>query len=566
MLILGIFAYQHDASACLIENGKLISFIEEERLNRERHSAAFPELSIKYLLKQHNKTLNDINYVTICWKPGLEIISNFVNVIKNFPKSLNLIKVGATQNEISLVSRLKKQFNLKEQFKKSGFKLNKKTKIIEIEHHIGHAASAFLVSEFEESAIITWDGRGENTSVLLSKGSGNQITKLKEIKIPESLGIFYSAMTTYVGFKLFDEGKTMGLSAFGTDKYLKDFDDIIYKYENSFKINQKYFTYMTHGRNKYLSDLFVNKFGPPRKYNEKITQHYMDIAYAAQKKLEEIGIHLVKYLKKICPSENLCITGGVALNCIMNQKIYETNLFKNIFIQPIASDSGTSIGGAYYLYNSILDYKRNYEFKNIYLGPSYSETEIEEYLTNKKLKYSKSENLFLETAKILSEGKIIGWFQDKMEGGPRALGNRSILADPRNENIKEKLNIIVKKRESYRPFAPAILNEDKKSFFKMNYDSDYMILSADVLDDKKKMIPAVTHVDGTARVQTVKKDLNYKFWSLINEFKNLTGIPILLNTSFNENEPIVCHPKEAIECFLRTDLDILILQNFIVKK
>ncbi len=566
MLILGIFAYQHDASACLIENGKLISFIEEERLNRERHSAAFPELSIKYLLKQHNKTLDDINYVTICWKPGLEIISNFVNVIKNFPKSLNLIKAGATQNEISLVSRLKKQFNLKEQFKKSGFKLNKKTKIIEIEHHIGHAASAFLVSEFEESAIITWDGRGENTSVLLSKGSGNKITKLKEIKIPESLGIFYSAMTTYVGFKLFDEGKTMGLSAFGTDKYLKDFDDIIYKYENSFKINQKYFAYMTHGRNKYLSDLFVNKFGPPRKYNEKITQHYMDIAYAAQKKLEEIGIHLVKYLKKICPSENLCITGGVALNCIMNQKIYETNLFKNIFIQPIASDSGTSIGGAYYLYNSILDYKRNYEFKNIYLGPSYSETEIEEYLTNKKLNYSKSKNIFTETAKILSEGKIIGWFQDKMEGGPRALGNRSILADPRNENIKEKLNIIVKKRESYRPFAPAILNEDKKSFFKMNYDSDYMILSADVLDDKKKLIPAVTHVDGTARVQTVKKDLNYKFWSLINEFKNLTGLPILLNTSFNENEPIVCHPKEAIECFLRTDLDILILQNFIVKK
>tara|TARA_B100000886_G_scaffold333338_1_gene287231 strand:- start:59020 stop:60720 length:1701 start_codon:yes stop_codon:yes gene_type:complete len=566
MLILGIFAYQHDASACLVENGKLISFIEEERLNRERHSAAFPELSIKYLLKQHNKTLDDINYVTICWKPGQEIISNFVNVIKNFPKSLNLIKAGATQNEISLLSRLKKQFNLKVQFKKSGFKLNKKTKIIEIEHHIGHAASAFLISEFEESAIITWDGRGENTSVLLSKGSGNQITKLKEIKIPESLGIFYSAMTTYVGFKLFDEGKTMGLSAFGTDKYLKDFDDIIYKYENSFKINQKYFSYMTHGRNKYLSDLFVNKFGPPRKYNEKITQHYMDIAYAAQKKLEEIGVHMVKYLKKICPSENLCITGGVALNCIMNQKIYETNLFKNIFIQPIASDAGTSIGGAYYLYNSMLDYKRNYEFKNIYLGPSYSETEIKEYLTNKKLKYSKSENLFLETAKILSEGKIIGWFQDKMEGGPRALGNRSILADPRNENIKEKLNVIVKKRESYRPFAPAVLNEYKKSFFKMNYDSDYMILSADVLDDKKKLIPAVTHIDGTARVQTVKKDLNYKFWSLINEFKNLTGLPILLNTSFNESEPIVCHPKEAIECFLRTDLDILILQNFIVRK
>ena len=362
MLILGIFAYQHDASACLVENGKLISFIEEERLNRERHSAAFPELSIKFLLKHHNKTLDDINYVTICWKPGLEIISNFVNIIKNFPKSLNLIKAGAAQNEISLVSRLKKQFNLKDQFKKSGFKLNKKTKIIEIEHHIGHAASAFLVSEFEESAIITWDGRGENTSVLLSKGSGNQIIKLKEIKIPESLGIFYSAITTYVGFKLFDEGKTMGLSAFGTDKYLKDFDDIIYKHEDSFKINQNYFSYMTHGRNKYLSELFLNKFGPPRKFDQKITQHYMDIAYAAQKKLEEIGIHLVKNLKKICPSENLCITGGVALNCIMNQKIYETNLFKKFLTTNYLMLE--QYWGAYYLYNSMLDYKRN-EFKNI---------------------------------------------------------------------------------------------------------------------------------------------------------------------------------------------------------
>jgi len=566
MLILGIFAYQHDASACLIENGKLLSFIEEERLNREKHSAAFPELSIKYLLERHDKNFDDIDYITISWKPGLEIISNFINVVKNFPKSLNLIKAGATQNEISLISRLKKQLNLKEQFKKLGFRLNDKTKIVEIEHHIGHAASAFLISKFDESAIITWDGRGENTSVLLSKGVGNQIKKLKEIKIPESLGIFYSAITTYVGFKLFDEGKTMGLSAFGTDKYLKDFDDIIYKDKNSFKINQKYFSYMTHGRNKYLSNLFIKKFGPPRNANEKISKHYMDIAYAAQKKLEEIGIHLVKYLKSICPSENLCITGGVALNCIMNQKIFETNLFKNIFIQPIASDSGTSIGGAYYLYNSILNYKRNYQFKDIYLGPSYSESEIEKYIISMKLKYSKSENIFLETAKILSEGKIIGWFQDKMEGGPRALGNRSILADPRNEDIKEKLNIIVKKRESYRPFAPAVLNEDKNTFFKMNYDSDYMILSADVVNDKKKLIPAVTHVDGTARVQTVKKDLNYKFWSLINEFKNLTGMPILLNTSFNENEPIVCHPKEAIECFLRTDLDFLILQNFIVKK
>jgi len=284
MLILGIFAYQHDASACLVEDGQLLSFVEEERLNREKHSSAFPELSIKYLLENHNKKIEEVDYITISWKPRLEILNNFYNVLKNFPKSLNLIKAGATQNEISLISRLKKQLYLKNEFKKFGFDLNSKTKIIEIEHHLGHAASVFLVSKFEDAAIITWDGRGESTSVLLSKGIRNKIIKLKEIKIPNSIGIFYSAITKYVGFNLFDEGKTMGLSAYGTDKYLKDFEDIIYVEKNSFRINQKYFSYMTHGRNKFVSDNFIKKFGEPRKHNEKITQHYMDIAYAAQKK------------------------------------------------------------------------------------------------------------------------------------------------------------------------------------------------------------------------------------------------------------------------------------------
>ena len=566
MLILGIFAYQHDASACLVEDGQLLSFVEEERLNREKHSSAFPELSIKYLLENHNKKIEEVDYITISWKPRLEILNNFYNVLKNFPKSLNLIKAGATQNEISLISRLKKQLYLKNEFKKFGFDLDSKTKIIEIEHHLGHAASVFLVSKFEDAAIITWDGRGESTSVLLSKGIRNKIIKLKEIKIPNSIGIFYSAITKYVGFNLFDEGKTMGLSAYGTDKYLKDFEDIIYVEKNSFRINQKYFSYMTHGRNKFVSDNFIKKFGEPRKHNEKITQHYMDIAYAAQKKIEEVGLHLVRYIKKLCPSDNLCITGGVALNCIMNQKIVESQLFKNIFVQPIASDAGTSIGGAYYLYNSILNNDRNYIFKDIYLGPSFNESEIEEILKKMKCKYSKSDNIYKDTAKLLANGKIIGWFQDKMEGGPRALGNRSILADPRSENIKDKLNLIVKKRESYRPFAPAVLDEKKKEYFKMNYSSDYMILSADVIDEKQRIIPAVTHVDGTARVQTVKKEINLKFWNLISEFEKITSVPVILNTSFNENEPIVCHPKEAIECFQRTKLDFLVLQNFILEK
>lgn len=566
MLILGIFAYQHDASACLVENGQLLSLVEEERLNREKHSAAFPELSIKYLLKKYNKTINEIDYITISWKPRLEILSNFYNVIKNFPQSLNLIKAGATQNEISLIKRLKKQLSLRSEFKKFGFELSDNTKIVEIEHHLGHAASVFLVSKFEESAIITWDGRGESTSVLLSKGNKEKITKLKEFKIPNSIGIFYSAITKYVGFNLFDEGKTMGLSAYGTDKYLKEFDDIIYVENNSFKINQKYFSYMTHGRNKFISDYFIQKFGPPRKKNEKITKHYMDIAYAAQKKLEEIGLHLIKYLKQICPSENLCITGGVALNCIMNQKIVESKIFKNIFVQPIASDAGTSLGGAFYLYNSILGNTRSYIFEDIYLGPSFNDQEIEKILNQMNCKFSKSDNVFKDSARLIANGNIVGWFQDKMEAGPRALGNRSILADPRNDKIKDKLNLIVKKRESYRPFAPAVLDEKKNDFFKMNYDSDYMILSADVIDNKQNVIPAVTHVDGTARVQTVKKEINYKFWKLISEFEKITKVPVLLNTSFNENEPIVCHPIEAIECFQRTKLDYLILQNYILEK
>ena len=566
MLILGIFAYQHDASACLIKDGKILGFVEEERLNREKHSALFPKNSIEYLFKTYNFKFEDIDYITFCWDVKKEFFSNLKSFIFNIPQSLNLLKSGAAQNDLSLLSRLKKQFFLKNEFLINGFSLSKKTKIVEIEHHLGHAASVFLVSEFDESAIITWDGRGEKTSILISHGKSNKIEKIKEIQIPNSLGIFYSAITKYVGFNLFDEGKTMGLSAYGNDIYLNDFNDIIFKKGETFELNQKYFSFMTHGRNKYLSELFYKKFGPPRDKSAKISQHYKDIAFAAQKKLEEIGIHIVKETKKIIKSENLCITGGVALNCIMNQKIIESKIFKNVFVQPIASDSGTSIGGPLYVYNSIMNYKRDYVFKDIYLGPDFKNEEIEKIILKNKINYYKSKDIFKETAKLISNGEIIGWFQDKMESGPRALGNRSILADPRNPNIKDKINSIIKKRESYRPFAPAVLHEYRNNFFDMSADSDYMILSANVLEHQKLKIPSVTHVDGTARVQTVKKDMNFKFWSLINEFYQISGVPILLNTSFNENEPIVCNPQEAIDCFTRTDMNYLILDNFILTK
>ncbi len=448
-------------------------------------------------------------------------------------------------------------------------KQKKKINIQYIDHHLCHASSVYFVSPFKESAILTMDGRGESTSTMLSHGINNNIKIIKEYKVPNSVGHLYASITDYLGFKaFFDEWKVMGMSAYGTDKYVKQFDKlVIINSNNDYLLNLNYFRFHTHGAQKWLSKKFYNEFGPRKKYNEKFDQRHFDIAFALQKLVEKLGISLANKIFDITKSENLCMTGGVMLNCLMNSEIIKHTKFKHFFIQPIANDPGAGIGSALYYYYKLLNKSRNYKFHDIYLGTSYSNNDVEKCLKKNNLSYEKSINLEKNVAEILSQGNIVGWFQGRMESGPRSLGNRSILANPSDPNMKDKLNSKIKKREFFRPFAPAIILEDLHNYFILpkNINSPHMILAGKVKESKKKLLPAITHADNTARVQSVNKKDNVLFWNLINEFKKITGIPVLLNTSFNENEPIVNSPQEAINCFLRNKMDVLVIGNFIIK-
>ncbi|MBF0385940.1 MAG: carbamoyl transferase, partial [Candidatus Omnitrophica bacterium] len=379
-----------------------------------------------------------------------------------------------------------------------------------------------------------------------------------------------AAITDYLGFRpFFDEWKVMGMSAYGQDDYKEIFNDMVYlKEEGNYELNLKYFSFPTNGQNKWVSDYLLKKLGPRRRYKDKYEQRHFDIAYSLQRVVEKTAVHLARYLSDITRNPNLCLTGGVVLNCLMNRKILEETTFKNFFIQPIANDAGTSMGSALYYYHRFFPSKRDYIFDSVYLGMEFSDEKIEDVLKKRRMNYRKSDDIARETASFIAQGKIVGWFQGRMEAGPRALGNRSIVVDPRKAAMKDKLNSRVKKREFFRPFAPSILEERVFEYFNMPKDqmSPYMILIGDVREDKRNIIPAVTHADGTARVHTVSRKSNLKYWNLIAEFEKITGVPVLLNTSFNENEPIVCTPEDAINCFLRTEFDVLSIGNFVLEK
>lgn len=450
------------------------------------------------------------------------------------------------------------------------FGLTHASKFNFIEHHLCHAASAFFVSPFKEAAILTMDGRGESTTTLMAVGQENIIRKIKEINVPHSLGHLYAAITDYLGFKpFFDEWKVMGMSAYGKETYTKDFEDLLKLTVNGeFRLNLKYFCFHTHGRSQWLSDLFLQKFGPKRNPEEPLQERHFDIAYALQRLIEKTGVELAQYLQVITGLENLCMTGGVVLNCLMNKKIIEQTKFKNFFFQPIANDAGTSLGSALYFYHQVLGKERNHSFASVYLGNEFDNGIIEEALKKRNVKYQLSPHIAKETARFIADGKIVGWFQGRMEAGPRALGNRSITVSPLDPKMKDRLNERVKKREFFRPFAPSVLEEKVHEYFVMpkNQLSPFMIVLGDVREDKRKIIPAVTHADGTARVHTVNRKVNPRFWELIAEFEKITGVPVLLNTSFNENEPIVCTPDHALDCFLRTEFDVLAIGDYLVVK
>jgi len=559
MNILGISCYYHDSAACLLQDGKIVAAAEEERFNRDRYSPVFPINAINFCLQFKDLTVYDIDYIGFYEKPFLKFGRVTVDHLRSWPVSLKNF-MDVMPNWLS--DRLILPLTLKEE-------LGYKGKVLFIKHHMSHASSTFLVSPFEESAILTVDGIGEWATTTYGFGKGNNIKILKEINYPDSLGLLYATVTTYLGFKVFEgEGKVMGLSSYGKPKYIDKFREIVeVKPDGSFKLDLRYFAF-NKGTRMY-SKRFVETFGEEREPESKIEERHYDIAASLQKFVEETLVAIARNLHKEIKLDKLCLAGGVFLNCVANSKILEETPFKEIFIQPAAGDCGGAVGVAAYIYNSILGKPRNYVMTDAYLGPEFPLNQIKRALLNSGLHFKElsEPELVKYIAERISRDKIVGWFQGRMEFGPRALGNRSILANPRNPNMLELLNSKVKKRESFRPYAPAVLEENVSEYFQLKGLSPFMLLSPLVKEEKRAIIPAVTHVDGTARVQTVSKKTNPKFWQLIKEFEKITGVPVVVNTSFNvRGEPIVCTPQEAINCFQKTQMDCLALGNYVVEK
>ncbi|MDI6704186.1 MAG: carbamoyltransferase [bacterium] len=560
MYVLGLTYYgQHDASASLIRDGELIAACEEERFDRIKHSRAFPINSIRYCLKEGGIELRDIEHIGFYMDYRLNFLRKSVYFARSFPRSFNLFKIQS--NFIHIYGNFLRVI-------RQNFNLNEKVRSYLIEHHASHLSSAFFPSPYEEAAILSIDAMGEWATTAFGVGQGNKIKILKRIYFPHSLGFLYLAFTKYLGFEWGDEYKVMGLSSYGDPRrYYDKVRNIVRLTKDGFELDLSYFTFQNFDFNNYVSQKFILVFGEKRIPGSEMQQRFADLAASLQMVLEETAIHLVNYLHRLTKKRNLCMAGGVALNCVMNGRILRESPFHDIFIQPASHDGGTSLGVALYIYHTLLGNKRGFQMKHAYWGPSYSESKMRQAIEKKGLDYEERDDIENVTAKLLSQGKIIGWFQGRMEFGPRALGNRSILADPRREEMKDIVNERIKFREEFRPFAPAVLEEEVGKYFDCNCKSPFMLLVFRVKEDMRHIIPAVTHVDGTSRVQTVSKDTNPRFWQLIKEFEKETSVPVLLNTSFNvKGEPIVCTPSDAINCFLSSGIDHLVLGNYLVKK
>ena len=591
--ILGISAFYHDSAAALIIDGKIVAAAQEERFTRKKHDPSYPRNAINFVLNFAKLKLNQIDHIIFYEKPLLKFERLLETYLSFAPKGFKSFSMSMP---LWIKDKLFQKKFLFNELKKIDDNFKDINKINFSEHHFSHAASAYYPSPFKDATILTLDGVGEWATTTISEGKNENLKIIKEINFPHSIGLLYSAFTYYTGFKVNSaEYKVMGLAPYGEPKYkdiiLKELVDV--KSDGSFSLNMKYFNYATGltMTNKNFSSLFGQPVRNPEK--DELKQFHMDIAASIQYVTEKIVLDIVRDLSKNMKSKNLCLAGGVALNCVANGKILKEGLYKNIWIQPAAGDAGGAIGAALGLWHHELKNKRiesnKDQMKGSYLGPSFDEREIAKVLTSLGANFKKySENdLLNKISKDISEGKTVGWFQGRMEFGPRALGNRSIIADPRNENMQKELNLKVKFRESFRPFAPSILKDDLENWFDLKNDSPYMLLVSDVKkdkqfpmsDDDKKLfgidklnikrssIPAVTHVDYSARIQTVSDETNPKYNRLIKKFKEITNCPILVNTSFNvRGEPIVCDAKDAFKCFMGTDLDILVCENFILYK
>ena len=591
--ILGISAFYHDSAAAIIKNGKIIAAAQEERFSRKKHDSDYPFHSIEYVLKESELKLSEVDYIAFYEKPFLKFERLLETYVAFAPKGFKSFSMSMP---LWLKEKLFQKKMLFNELKSHDENFHDINKIYFSEHHLSHAASAFYPSPFKDAAILTLDGVGEWATTTVAKGEGNDLQMLKEIHFPHSIGLLYSAFTYYTGFKVNSgEYKVMGLAPYGEPKYKKIiFDKLIdLKADGTFRLNMDYFDYAT--GLKMTNNKFTDLFGQPVRNpeNDLLTQFHMDVASSIQFVTEEIVLRLAKSISKDHGNKNLCMAGGVALNCVANGKILKEKIFENIWVQPAASDSGGALGAALALWHKELKNERLFpikdEMRGSYLGPSFSDDEIETTLKSLGATYEKfsEENLLKITAQELSQEKTIGWFQGRMEFGPRALGARSIIADPRSHKMQKTLNLKVKFRESFRPFAPSIIREDLSDWFELNSDSPYMLLVADInqsirrqmtreekqlfgiekLNVKRSSIPAVTHVDYSARIQTVHSNTNPKYYKLLQNFKKITNCPIIVNTSFNvRGEPIVCTIKDAYRCFMGTDLDMLVCGSFILYK
>ena len=573
MRILGINAYHGDASAALVEDGQLVAAAAEERFNRQKHCAGFPKEAIRYCLSVGHLVIADIDAIAVSRSP-----------CRNWHRKLwQGLKLAGT-NPSALAQRLSSSRsiqNIRGQFNEMSpeFGLAPRTRIIHVEHHLAHAASAFFVSPFPDAAILSMDGFGDYSSTLLAEGRGNRMAELQRVHFPHSLGLVYNALTQYLGFPHYgDEGKVMALAAMGKPKYFDIFRDIVFDAVNqSFELDLRYFVHHTQGiamnwasGSPSVGRLFSKKLeealGPARQPGAPLDERHYDIAASLQARTEEVVLRLVNGLAEKCESRNLCLAGGVALNSVANSRIQGETPFRELFIQPAAADDGTALGAAFYVCHQLEGGPRSFVMEHANWGPEFSESQIDQALKSAGLTAETSAAPEADAARAVADGKIVGWFQGRMEFGPRALGNRSILADPRKAEMKKTLNERVKHRESFRPFAPSMLEERTGDYFEKSYPSPFMLLVYKARKDRAAKIPSVLHTDGTGRLQTLNERQNPVYYRFIREFEKAAQIPMVLNTSFNDSEPIVCSPQDAIHCFQNSRIDVLVLGNRIVRR
>jgi len=580
MFILGINAYHGDSSACLIKDGQMVAAAEEERFRRIKHWAGFPSEAIRSCLQQAGIELKDVEHIAINSDPKANLIKKIGFTLTKRPElGLVMDRLKNAKERASVKDELVKAF--------PGSVCN--ATVHQVEHHQCHLASSFLVSPFDKAVVVSVDGFGDFASAAWGVGEGNVIKTDDRVYFPHSLGIFYQALTQFIGFPHYgDEYKVMGLAPYGEPKYIEKLRDVvILQKDGSFKLNLKYFRhhnekidYEWENNSPMVGTLYTDELdkllGCERKPEEELEQIHKDLARSVQAMYEEAFFHLLNTLHGKYNIDNLALAGGCAMNSVANGKVYANTPYKKCYIQSAAGDAGGAIGAAFEVWYKLTKDDRKYVMDHAYWGPDYDQSYIADVLAEEKAKLNEEncsvdliddEDLLCQrTAQAISEGKVIGWFQGKMEWGPRALGNRSILGDPRRSDMKDILNLKIKRRESFRPFAPSILREEVPTWFETDDDVPFMMKVFKIQEQKRTEIPAVTHVDGTGRLQTVSGNTNARYHKLISSFGALTGVPIVLNTSFNENEPVVCQPKEALDCFLRTKMDVLVLGNHFIER